>query len=347
MAERYQISPFFRGGWSRREPEPGFVGEVVGRDPTVGSDDVGKLFCLYHASEPKPKEEIVRAVVDGAGVEAEAARSAFDWLVEHGFLVPEGAYDDAIDQWLENGWLFALYFHEYVAETYSERDTPPRTVEGDGTCPFGPARDEWSDDEFRQLPSPPPFPGRPLDEILCERATCRDFSGDPVSVEELSAILQYGLLGDADAGSPLTPRSTYFRVYPFVSRVETLSAGVYEYVPSEHGVVPLDRSYDSEEIDRLLTRLIVGQPYAEQAGVSLVVTVDFPTICEDVYRARRLPAAYVLLSQMAQMALLTATAFGIDTFQTAAFEDSHVGSVLRTRPLEEGPGYVLTFGHGA
>jgi nitroreductase len=47
---------------------------------------------------------------------------------------------------------------------------------------------------------------------------------------------------------------------------------------------------------------------------------------------------------MAHMALLAATALGVDTFQTAAFEDSHVASVLQTTRLEEGPGYVLTFG---
>lgn len=346
MAVRYQISPFFRGGWFQREGRLGFVGEVVGTDATVESDDVGKLYCLYHASEPKTKEEVVGAVAS-KGIEEAVAKADFDWLLDRGFLVPEGEYDDGIDRWIENGWLFALYFHEYVSGAYSESDVPARPVEGNDTCLSGSASDARSSGELRQLPTPPSFPDRPIDEILRERATCRDFSGRPLSIEEFSAILEHGLTGDPGVDAMAARRSTFFRVYPFVSRVETLSAGIYEYVPAEHGVIPLDRTYSAEEIDELMTQLIVGQSHADRSGVSLLVTIDFPSIYERASHSRGLPTAYLLLSQMAQMALLAATAFGVDTFQTAAFEDSAVASVLGSDRLVEGPGYVLTFGHGS
>lgn len=356
MATTYQISPFFRGGWFQRADDPGFVGEVIGSDATIGSDDVGKLFCLYAAADPKTRAEVVGRVVDELGVDESVVKSDFDWLLDRGFLIPSGEYDDAIDRWLDNGWRMALYFHEYVSEAYSEGDVPPRPDDAnDGglsrgeTCLLGSASDTRGDrngnGDLQRLPSPPPLPDRPVENVLRERATCRDFSGRPVTTEALSAILKRGLLADPGVVSMAVRRSAYFRVYPFVSRVEGLPSGIYEYVPDEHGVVPLDRSYGPEEIDELIERLIVGQSHADRAGVSLFVTIDFPTLHERTAHSRGLPTAYLLLSQMAQMALLAATALGVDTFQTAAFEDSHVASVLRTTRLEEGPGYVLTFGH--
>ncbi|PSP79157.1 hypothetical protein BRC81_06735 [Halobacteriales archaeon QS_1_68_20] len=345
MTTRYRTNPFFRGGWGQREDDPAFVGNVAGRDPIVGGDDVEKLYCLYWATEPRSRDELVGALVDDLGLDADAAEASFDWLREQEFLLPAAEYGENVTQWIDNGWRFALYYHEYVNGA-TDGDAGPVEPGGDESSLGGPADRTRTGEDLVELPSPPSFPEQSVGDVLFDRETCRDFSGDSIAAEKLSGLLERGLAGDPGAAAIAARRSTYLNVYPFVARVEGVEPGIYRYLPEAYGLQPVDLAYDAEELDELVTQLIVGQDYAERAAVTLFVTIDWPALRRETTHPRGLRTAYVMTSQLAHVALLAATAYGLDTFQTAAFEDTDIASVLRTNRLREAPGYVLAFGHG-
>lgn len=346
MSDAYRTNPFFRGGWFQQDGSCRFTGRIVGTEATVGSDEVGKLLCLYHASQPRSKGAIVESVIDSSGIERDAVDADFDWLLDRGFLVPAEQYNDAIKQWVENGWRFALYYHESLRETPSESDDKPQVVREArskrGSSVQETTNHPCSREATVELPPPAPFPDRPLEDVLLQRQTCRNFSGGSISPPELSAILECRFLAEDGVGSTAPDE---FHVYPFISRVDGIPSGIYEYRQDRHGLVPIDQSYTSEELDELIVELVIGQPYAKKSAVYLFFTIDFPSFATHDTHPGDLRAVYLLLSRIAHTAILNATALDIGTFQTAAFGDSKVASVLRSERLAEAPGYMLSFGH--
>lgn len=120
--------------------------------------------------------------------------------------------------------------------------------------------------------------GRTIDEALWKRATSRDFSGEELSLEELSGVVWAAAGINRPQNNHLTAPSAMalypVRVYAF------LPGGVYRYDQPAHRLV---RVVEGDH------RALAGtQPFVAQASLNLVYIADL-----SVYDGRDLPAEHV------------------------------------------------------
>jgi hypothetical protein len=342
MDPHYQTNPQFRGGWFKEDAYTKFTGEVIGGDENIDSGDVAKVVVLHYSSEPRTKDEIVDKQCKELNITRQKARSNFYWLLSSDFLMVESDINESVTDWIDNGWRFALYYHSSI---HTKRNLTQNRSPRDVRSATGAKTRNPNYASSTSLPPWSSLSDTTLDEILYKRTTCRDFSGQFISIRDLSSILENGVITDTRTIPDEYSNSIEFNFYLFVSRVKDLPSGIYEYVQSTHELGIISQKYDTEGIDELVTSLIAGQPFIKGSSVSMFITVNFSSLDGDPPIPGKLQTIYILTSRIAHMAILSATALGIDTFQSAAFEDSKIASMIGSNKLTEGPCYVLSFGY--
>lgn len=120
--------------------------------------------------------------------------------------------------------------------------------------------------------------GATIDEALWRRATSREYSGEALSLEELSGVVWAAAGINRPANAHLTSPSALglypIRVFAF------LPGGVYRYDPAAHR---LDRVQAGDR------RALSGtQPFVATASLNLVYVADL-----SVYEGRAIPAEHV------------------------------------------------------
>ncbi len=115
-----------------------------------------------------------------------------------------------------------------------------------------------------QLPAPPSRGGLTIDEALWRRASSRDFSAEPLSLEELSGVAWAAAGVNRAADNRLTAPSA-LALYP-VTTYLFLPGGVYRYDAPAHALVRV-----AEGDHRALTGM---QPFVACAAADLVFIAD-------------------------------------------------------------------------
>lgn len=201
------------------------------------------------------------------------------------------------------------------------------------------------------LPAPAALP---LDALLAQRVTCRNF--DPqraVTVLELATVLgrvyaTQGRHGHVDAetvvkkhhpsGGALHP----LEAYVVALRVEGLEAGLYHYHADERALQPLPGVQDLADFVRLCTG---GQRYFAQAPVIVVMAARF---ARSFWKYRRHAKAYRALlleaGHASQNFYLAATELGYGAFVTAAVNEADIEQAFGLDPLAEGVIAINGFG---
>lgn len=128
------------------------------------------------------------------------------------------------------------------------------------------------------LVTPDSTGGTTIDEALWRRATSREFSGEELTLDELSGVVWAAAGINRPANAHLTAPSALalypIRVYAF------LPGGVYRYDQAAHR---LDRVKEGDQ------RALSGtQPFVAAASLNLVYIADL-----SVYAGRQIPAEYV------------------------------------------------------
>jgi SagB-type dehydrogenase family enzyme len=188
----------------------------------------------------------------------------------------------------------------------------------------------WESDQSKGVPPPPmekPFPengtlydlvnpedmplgGIPLIEAMNRRRSHRKYSGDALTLEELSFLL-WSTQGvrSVDRDSGYTKRTVPsggsrhpFETYLVVNRVEGIKNGIYRYLPIEHKLLLVAKG-DPELPDRLVAACD-GQSFISGAAVVFVwaaipyrtewsfgtlaykdIVTDAGHICQNLYMA--------------------------------------------------------------
>jgi SagB-type dehydrogenase family enzyme len=207
---------------------------------------------------------------------------------------------------------------------------------------------------------PPAAPADSLWQAVLRRRSVRQFTGDPLSLEDLSRLLWAGtavtrvaanqLYRAAPSAGALYPIETYIAA----NRVNDLPAGLYHYRVTgvdERGYIDPGGGHVLEQlhtggIGRELAQAALAQGLVAQATAVFVWTAVFPR-SRWKYRERAFRYVYLDAGHVAAQVSLAAVALGLGTCQIGAFFDEVVDNLLGIDGECEATLYLTAVGHPA
>ncbi|VVN85168.1 SagB family peptide dehydrogenase [Pseudomonas fluorescens] len=209
--------------------------------------------------------------------------------------------------------------------------------------------------ELLMLPKPSCLPEGSLAKALIDRKTCRAFTGETVSLEELGTLLYLSLgylherendvdetivegLG-ARRSSPSGGGLNACEGFLLVQNVNRLKPGVYTYHPAEHAL-----SYVSPPPDSPLGQILCGQHFINNLPVGLFITSRFDKLWWKYEHSRAYRMAYVEAGHISQTFQLVATSLGLSTWLTGALADDQVETLLGLDDSAEQPLFFVGCG---
>lgn len=349
MGEQYSTNPAAQFKWYPSSGNSPLTAVVAGCPVEKQSvPDVRVVELLEYALDGKTREKLHDYLVEKHDLTRSEADREVTELIESGLLLENQQRVDGRRTWFEHDWDRSLYYHlstrdESVAEEQVHDEKTATTSEDKG--------------EVIDLPIPAEVPDEPLDQVLLNRRTCRDFDGTPIGGTDLSSILYHALTpvrkttrddesSVSDALSFLEASSFPITVYPVVARSPDVNSGVYRYEIDSHSLQCLDDTECSTgaEIDELLQSIVVNQPFVKDASVTLLLSVDLQKHRRICPRSTGLRHLFTAVSIHAHRLLLTANTFGFDVFQCAALKDSLADEVVGVDGFDETVVFTLTIG---
>lgn len=258
-------------------------------------------------------------------VDDRRASTVVDELVEGGFLRPTDE-TSPYENWFDYGWQWGLYLHLALRRLPS---TAPST--------FDTTHDTGVDGPAVSLPEDPPRPDGTVHDVFHRRRTHRNFGGEPVDPETLSAVFEYGVPAD----EPTRPR---VELYPVVARAEGISPGSYHYDRGDHQFERITDHESATAVDDRLVEVTHNQEYCRGGAVTVLFSVPMPTELRDQTDARLLRASYLATAAVCHRLTLVATAAGLRAFQSPALRDGLVDDLAGLDTPEESVTYLLTLG---
>jgi SagB-type dehydrogenase family enzyme len=278
-------------------------------------------------------------------------------LLEADVLLRVGSEADANDRRMLTSWAAwgdpARYFHFSTARTVFPTDL---AEEGRQLA-----------DLAKREPPPPPYldrsgPTRTLPDpwrglrgefaqVLQARRTRREFTGEPLTCQQLATVLgcTFGLtarMRDPALGpyllktSPSGGARHAVEAYPIVLAVDDVPPGIYHYSVRQHGLTTISEGGYSEE----LLEICANQSWVQQAAAAIVLT---GVIERSAWKYRQAHAYRVLLldvGHLGQTFQLVCTALGLGPFTSAALHSAPVTALLGIDGMGEVPLCVLAVG---
>jgi SagB-type dehydrogenase family enzyme len=249
----------------------------------------------------------------------------------------------------------ATLYNEYVKIRYFNvarnvsAPTPPAPVVEEGIFAPIPILKSYSEAERVILPAPGSL-GAGFSETLLNRRSQREFTGDPISLETLSALLQHGCgtTGFAPAyGYTRLPLRTFPssgglqapEVYLSIQAVESVSPGIYHYHPVDHVLELLEvGTYGST-----LRNLALDQPWVETSSVVMIVTGYYERL-RWKYQARGFRFMCMDAGFLGENICLTAQALSLGACAIAGFIDDALETLLGIDGEDEVPLLLICVG---
>jgi SagB-type dehydrogenase family enzyme len=304
----------------------------------------GIVLLLQELAGYHPLAEVIEAFGDSVTRE----------LIDRDVLVEQGSPLDAKESLLAQTWewgIEARHFH-YVTQAVRFENKP--ALERELLKPQSESRPEpFKDGGGSAVELPLTFDSRVGDlwEALRSRRTRRSFLRAPISLDELSTILQWTwgrreTFQDADLGmflfktSPSGGARHPIEVYPVVLRVDGVESGLYHYSVKRHALERLgDQPAESE-----LVRLCGSQEWIADASVVFFMTAmakrsmwKYPNA--HAYRVMLLDAGH-----LGQTFHLVCTQMGLAPFTTAAIQGFDVEDLLAVDGVGELAVYAAAVG---
>ncbi len=186
------------------------------------------------------------------------------------------------------------------------------------------------------LPAPRTDGGMSLEEALAARRSAREFTDEPLTLEQISQLLWSAQGITADWGGRTAPSAG--ALYPLEVYVVTAD-GSFHYLPDGHRLWVMSRG----DLRAPLAEAALGQAAVSEAPAVFVITAVYArTAGKYGDRAER----YVRLEagHACQNLLLQAVALGLGAVPIGAFSDTEVQRVLGL-PADQEPLYLIPVGH--
>jgi SagB-type dehydrogenase family enzyme len=195
-------------------------------------------------------------------------------------------------------------------------------------------------------PDLPPARTRGLFDVLRTRRSRRDYSLEPLVLEDLGALL-WSVQGVVVSGRGYTLRTAPsagarhpLDTYIMVNRVDGLAPGLCRYSPAGHRLVRLG---DDASVAGRLAAACLGQEILRTAAVSFVWTAAIER-GRWKYQQRAYRYIYLDAGHACQNLYLACEAMGLGCCAVAAFDDDEVDRILGLDGREEFTVYLATVG---
>lgn len=210
--------------------------------------------------------------------------------------------------------------------------------------------------ELIALPEPSSLPKDSLANVLIGRKTCRTFTDEAISLEDVGTLLYLSLgylherendvdetivegLG-ARRSSPSGGGLNACEGFLYVQNVSGLQPGLYAYHSTNHAL-----SFVNPAPDSPLGQLLCGQHFINNLPVGLFITARFDKLWWKYEHSRAYRMAYVEAGHISQTFQLVATALGLNTWLTGALTDDQVETLLGLEDNAEQPLFFVGCGH--
>lgn len=187
--------------------------------------------------------------------------------------------------------------------------------------------------------------GMPLWETLRKRRSIRDYSGKPMEMGELSALLfsAQGITGELH-GTKLRTAPSAGALYPMelyviAHNVSGLEPGLYHYGPFEHSLTALKKGNLRDEIYNAGLR----QGALKEANI-VIVLAAVPARTTGKYGQRGFRYIYMEAGHIAENILLEAVSLNLGAVPVGAFVDSMLDALLGIDGKDEISLYLVAVG---
>ncbi len=206
-----------------------------------------------------------------------------------------------------------------------------------GPTPILPEEEETA----MKLPGPQ-YDGKvSLEESLLNRRSIRSYTGQPLTLQEVSQLL-WAAQGITEAGGFRTAPSAGalypLELYVVVGDVQDLTPGVYRYQPDGH---QLTKIMDGDRRGELASAAL-GQGCVKEGAAAFVFAVVYERTTGK-YGERGIRYVHIEVGHAAQNLCLQATALGLGAVTVGAFSDEQITRVLNL-PEGEQPLYIIPVG---
>lgn len=194
------------------------------------------------------------------------------------------------------------------------------------------------------LPKTERGPGLALEQLLARRRSVRDYTGEPLSLEQASALLwaAAGITAPPHLRAAPSAGALYpLQLYLVAGHVNSLPPGVYRHRPEQNSIVLLAEG----DCRRSLAGAAFGQSWLADAPLTLVFAAHYARTTVK-YHQRGVRYVHIEVGHAAQNALLMAVAMDLGAAVVGAFDDARVAGALRL-DAEEVPLYLMPVGHPA
>jgi len=180
-----------------------------------------------------------------------------------------------------------------------------------------------------------------LEESLLKRRSVRDYTGEQLTLKEVSQLLWAAQGTTSDRGFRTAPSAGALyplEVYMIVGDVQDLAVGIYLYKPKKHELVMIA----GKDVRQQLAGAALGQSSVKNGAIDLVFTAVYQRITQK-YGDRGIKYVHMEIGHAAQNLCLQATAMKLGVVTIGAFNDQKVSRILNL-PKEEEPLYIIPVG---
>jgi len=186
-----------------------------------------------------------------------------------------------------------------------------------------------------------------VEEALSKRRSRREYSGEPIKIEELSNLL-WAAQGITDPvnkfrAAPSAGATYPLEVYVAVGKggVEELDEGVYHYNPFEH---VLEKHMDGDLSEELCSAA-VSQRWVKEGPMNIILASVYERTMGR-YGERGIRYVHMEAGHVGENIYLQAESLGLGTVVIGAFYDEWVQRLLKL-PEDQKPLYIIPVGRTA
>ncbi|MFC1967283.1 SagB/ThcOx family dehydrogenase [Chloroflexota bacterium] len=192
-----------------------------------------------------------------------------------------------------------------------------------------------------QLPEPQRDGGISIEQSLLRRRSVRDYSGEPLTLSEVSQLLwaAQGITDERGFRTAPSAGGLYpLELYVVAGDVAGLPPAVYHYMPQNHRLVLVAEGDKRKE----LAGMALSQSCVAEGGMSVVMTA-FYTRTTGKYGERGIRYVHIEAGHAAQNLCLQAASLDLGLVTVGAFHDEQVVGLLHLAEDEQ-PLYVIPVG---
>lgn len=181
-----------------------------------------------------------------------------------------------------------------------------------------------------------------LEESLFKRRSIREFSPEPIMLDQISQLLwaaqgitenRFGLRTAPSAGA-LYP----LKLYMAVTRVNGIRPGIYKYIPGEHILIQTETG----SVEQKLSRAALEQEWIRDAAAIIVITAVYERTTQK-YGKRGIRYVHMEVGHAAQNISLQAQLLNMGSVIVGAFYDDEVKKVMKLT-MDEQPLCIIPVG---